>query len=99
MSDEIKPCPFCGNDKAPRVASCIDVEVCEAFIRCDSYDEAVCVVCDYQKGGCGASGSFQDTPEAAIDAWNTRAERTCNNANCHKPATGTFDVGGRFECS
>lgn len=73
---EIKPCPFCKSQKAPELSSCIDMEACVDFEACES-DGVFCVCCDFNKGGCGASSGFRFTKEEAIEAWNTRAERTC----------------------
>lgn len=46
-------------------------------------------------GKCGASSVFCGQPEPAIDAWNTRADRTCHDetkprdfftcSECHTP--------------
>jgi hypothetical protein len=75
---ELKPCPFCGNktlkfavvnnsndcgNHDTDACPCKDVEQC-GFIY---------VVCVAQKGGCGASSGYYDTPEEAVQAWNRRA--------------------------
>ena len=40
---------------------------------------------------CGAAGGYQHTEAEAIEAWNTRAERTCENVSKWKDE--------RLECS
>lgn len=82
MCSELKPCPFCKSQKAPELSSCIDVEACVDFEACES-DGVFCICCDINKGGCGASSGFRFTKEEAIEAWNTRAERTCKNRGGH----------------
>lgn len=66
MSDELKPCPFCGARAACSVgnASFSGVELMGAgtdrpYVWC---------------GTCGSSGSFEDTDAKAVAAWNTRAD-------------------------
>lgn len=59
---ELKPCPFCGATE-PTVH------------LLDAPESAV--VCDYKMGGCGADAGLFNTNGRAIEAWNTRAERTC----------------------
>lgn len=71
---ELKPCPFCKSSTAPKISSCIDMEECANYEACES-DGVFCVCCDWNNGGCGASGGFRFTEEEAIEAWNTRAER------------------------
>ena len=69
MTDELKPCPFCGGS---------NLEVVDTpqgyFIDCS----------------CGCFTGDFETREAAIDAWNTRAERTCANMS---------STPGQFTCS
>ena len=62
---ELKPCPFCGSKGiAPHLSR-----------ERDTPDMAwqYQVVCDFNLGGCGCSGSFSDNPKKAIEAWNRRA--------------------------
>ena len=69
---ELKNCPFCGGDKLS-IENCITLEDCANFERCEE-DSYVTVVCDYSKGGCGASGGYYDSAEKAIAAWNRRVD-------------------------
>lgn len=73
MENELKPCPFCGR----KVATCDTVaavsltDVGETDYEWESRHYVV--VCDYKKGGCGAStGKWYTAPEKAIEAWNRR---------------------------
>lgn len=59
---ELKPCPFCNGIKL----DIIDGE-CEGF---GGIGKAV--VCNYNQGGCGATGGFRPTEEEAIEVWNRR---------------------------
>lgn len=59
---ELKPCPFCG--------------ATEPTVHLIDAPESA-VVCDYKMGGCGADAGLFNTNGRAIEAWNTRAERTC----------------------
>lgn len=61
MSEELRPCPFCGGEAAiyePLATSFW-------FVRCSDGDT------------CSTCGPDRETRSAAIEAWNTRAERTC----------------------
>ena len=71
MSSELLPCPFCGE---------------EHICLFDEHDDnglsfAVGCVTEDCHGHVAISWHF-DTKEEAIEAWNTRAERTC------KPSRG-----------
>ena len=73
MSDEnLKPCPICGKTEALDVVSNVDECCCG---EC-AHGTAWTVVCDAStgsnKGGCGASGGYQDSPAKAVDHWNAR---------------------------
>lgn len=65
MSEELKPCPFCGG---------------EAEIT--KWHEGYFVECREQSCG-GTIGAYK-TEEETIEAWNTRAERTCRNITRHR---------------
>lgn len=65
---ELLPCQFCGSCEAPRVEEVTNVQ----HIACGNYR----VVCDFTRGGCGASSGSRRSKAEAIDAWNTRASET-----------------------
>ena len=79
---KLKPCPFCKNDIAPRVLDSNQVNgmyTDDAGWRHNPYFQVVCCVnlsgpIKNWKCGCGGSGGFMPTKEAAILAWNRRAE-------------------------
>ena len=80
---ELKPCPFCGSDKAPELSSIWDCEMCANFEEEDCpecYEElgsSECmhiVVCAVNRGGCGASTGWHLNADDAIQAWNRRAK-------------------------
>lgn len=66
---ELKPCPFCGGQNIG-ADSCNGLEECANFEECDSQYHAI--VCNCNKGGCGASSGYYPTLEKAIEAWNRR---------------------------
>ena len=75
MSDELKPCPFCGSESAPHVTDCIETMVCHNIAECD--DETLFwVTCSVLRGGCGAEAGYVRTKSEAVAAWNARAAVT-----------------------
>ena len=71
--NKLKPCPFCGGNNIV-IESCAGLEECENFEECcnPGYFAAVC---DYNNGGCGASGGYRKGKEKAIEAWNRRVNQ------------------------
>lgn len=68
MSEELKPCPFCGG---------------EAQVVRKPYEPKVCVGCgDDACLGFSGLGWLYETEEQAAAAWNRRAERTCRPEVC-----------------
>jgi len=65
-------CPFCGRSVAI-YATCQEMKVCGKWKPCEE-GEYVCVVCSFERGGCGASTGFFPTKAEAAEAWNTRDE-------------------------
>lgn len=86
MTDKLKPCPFCGGEAHARQMMIWD----DRGIHTDD-DGKWTVECEHW--GCMAECgcSFYTIEAEAIEAWNTRAERTCRNAN-------TDGYRFRFEC-
>lgn len=68
----LKPCPFCGSVESLKIASAMDMEECENFEQCGQCSYLT-IVCDFNKGGCGATSGFRISEEKAIEAWNRRA--------------------------
>lgn len=72
---ELKPCPFCGSKKAPRVLTVAESELMDSA-DCD-YEwcsKHFTVVCSMLVGGCGASANLNnETEKEAIKSWNRRA--------------------------
>jgi hypothetical protein len=69
MSNELKPCPFAKPGEVHHTRTITAVG--ESWVLCS----------------CGASGptfSGVDSERKAIEAWNTRAERTCKNRGSYK---------------
>lgn len=63
MSNELKQCPFCGGEAEYRAAK---------YVRTVFKHSVVCLECF-------ASIPPKASEQEAIEAWNTRAERTCKN--------------------
>lgn len=59
----LKPCPFCG--ETPHVV----------MRRQSGWRDRWYVLCDYNDGGCGASGEWCHSEEEAVAAWNRRIKR------------------------
>lgn len=71
MTEKLKSCPYCKKEVA-NITNCIELEDCANFEECGN-SGWVCVVCNANKGGCGATGGYADSEEKAILKWNTRA--------------------------
>ena len=67
---ELKPCPFCGGENI-EISTCKELEDCANFEECQSIG-FYSIVCNINKGGCGASSGYYPTVEEAIEAWNRR---------------------------
>ena len=59
---ELKPCPFCGNEK---------LEIADSW---NGRYHGKVVNCNYLDGGCGANSGSRETEAEAVEAWNRRAE-------------------------
>ena len=62
MSDELKPCPFCGCKN-------IVIRKYTAVAGVHYYAQ-----CDSANGGCGANIDSRTTKKSAVEAWNRRKE-------------------------
>lgn len=71
MKHKLKPCPFCGSYKVYGVTLNDKTRLFREYVCCDV---------------CGSSTTTHETKKKAIEAWNTRAERTCEFV-----ASETFD--------
>ncbi len=73
MFEKLKPCPFCGNAKAPKCISVAEMEGYDSDWCVDWKLNNFLVVCDFNDTGCGAStGYHYESEEAAVEAWNRR---------------------------
>lgn len=69
----LEPCPFCGGTNI-FVGTIAEIEA-----QCEDHEDYLdnsglySVVCDYTKGGCGASSGHYRDKEEAIAKWNRRA--------------------------
>ena len=83
-----KPCPFCGKEGTATVTTAQNCEECGNFEdsdKCPAYEPYVepvfdnrgclyrTVICNFNKGGCGATCGWYPSIEKAIEAWNRRA--------------------------
>ena len=80
-NEKLKHCPFCGANVA-EIPNAHDLEECANFADeicpCENYEAVDCsyftVLCNMNKGGCGASSGYYVTEEKAIAAWNMRVK-------------------------
>ena len=72
MADDLKPCPFCGNDGSGPVEDALHITYFEADWRSESWS----VQCDK----CTATMGYFDSEDEAIAAWNSRATPTVQEA-------------------
>ena len=79
MSYELKPCPFCGGEAETWSNYFDEKDMTLWQVRCKERPYAV-------EHPCYTADSFVSfTTEAeAVEAWNTRAERTCTFSKCEK---------------
>lgn len=75
LEEKLKPCPFCGNNKV-HIATSSEMNNCSER---GGYNEStmeeiptVTVVCNVNKGGCGATGGYSRIRKEAIKKWNAR---------------------------
>lgn len=85
-SQKLRNCPFCGSEGKLRVADGI-------------LDDFTMFYCYCPNGKCIAGGTdWFRSREEAIEAWNTRAERTCKlEKTISKPSTMRNAM--EYECS
>lgn len=84
MSDELKPCPCCGNMHLETTAN---VNESNNLGRCGA------VWCE-----CGLHMSARSLEEA-MARWNARAERTCRNTDTVPDDGSVFYPSPHFRCS
>lgn len=78
--NKIKACPFCGNATAPRFSTIKATNECNRFEECDDCT-VLCIVCSFDKGGCGATSGYRADRQKTIDAWNRRESKPdCDSA-------------------
>ena len=84
-TNELLPCPFCGGEA--------EIESIEWIEPALNLHGAKCK-------HCGAESAVGETKALAIGAWNTRAERTCENAYEYRDSNGVLHRDARlFKCS
>lgn len=73
MSEELKPCPFCGSKTDPALS--VWENDCGEPDAGGGFHVICCAVYRNQDpfGGCGASTGWNETEAEAIAAWNRRA--------------------------
>lgn len=84
------PCPFCGCDALVQPTYDIDTGECDGYFAwCSNYE------CE-----CKPQTRNYITEAEAIEAWNTRAERTCRDVHDWRDSNGVLHRDARiFKCS
>lgn len=77
MTEELKPCPFCGGEVGLVPAK--NMYFTRGINGIKHYYDGWRVFC----GECRIMQSWFDMKEEAITAWNRRAERTCHPVDYH----------------
>lgn len=80
MSEELKPCPFCGGEAEIRPVTMPDGNV-RQYVSC-------------LNDSCGAASGLFGMDCYAVDAWNRRAERTCHDVGSRWSIGFRCDVCG-----
>lgn len=90
---ELKPCPFCGNKECETYTNEeVSFVQNQDLTMSEEMRYPLWGACCYE---CSAQVYGFDTEEEAIEAWNTRAERTCRmTKKGHE-----FVLAGWWECS
>lgn len=85
MKDELLPCPFCGKKTALVMDKTWGGQGWSCAVHCL---------------GCGANIGVHPTEEQAVEAWNTRAERTCHMDHTKWPGESVCSACGQHfdEC-
>lgn len=72
----LKPCPFCGNDIAPKLLNQNELDYDEVvnpyWTVCCRCNEDTLIPQNKWTNGCGAMSGYEPTIEKAIEAWNRR---------------------------
>ncbi len=74
---DLKPCPFCGGEAKL-------YSIGTGSPHYGHYHQVVC------QGCLTASGAYWSGEQSAIDAWNTRYERTCYDRNASAREHGAY---------
>lgn len=75
MSQELKPCPFCGRTSPLEVTDSNKIDLLTQSDYAFDDNPTFAVVCNKNKEGCGSSSGFWDTQKQAVIAWNTRTTK------------------------
>jgi Lar family restriction alleviation protein len=67
----LKPCPFCGKTEII-VLNANEISELDRDSELWADDPAFAAVCDFNKGGCGATGGYRETVTEASETWNRR---------------------------
>lgn len=69
---ELKPCPFCGKSDTLEFTTCAELEACKNFEVCPG--SFLAVVCNVNKGGCGAVSGYDTSIKKVAEKWNRREQ-------------------------
>ena len=67
----LKPCPFCGKTEII-VLDANEISELDRDSELWADGPTFAAVCDFNKGGCGATGGYRETVTEASETWNRR---------------------------
>ena len=93
MTEKLKPCPFCGGEAE------------KVILGMHSHSHQAIIFCKESKHECGSSGTWnsrggeKEALEAAIKAWNTRADMHTELVEALRPLVSSHHNDDKCQCN